>query len=181
MSRSMQSVSRTQNCRVWPWSIGRSSNFSCRIATYTKSYFLTARLAARRMVEKRSGVIMTVTSIPSRTAIPVGGEALLRQWGTVEALTPKSIRRTRTSRHSRGWSATAGMPEWGPIKEVFGLHAKAWGISWGWIEEITMGRTNTRRLSTLAEMANTAAFMASDRGKRDHRNYRQFEHRSLDD
>jgi NAD(P)-dependent dehydrogenase (short-subunit alcohol dehydrogenase family) len=44
--------------------------FSLPIATYTRSYFLTARLAARRMVANRSGVIMTVTSIPSRTGIP---------------------------------------------------------------------------------------------------------------
>src|SRR5258708_6677780 len=45
--------------------------FSLPIATYTRSYFLTARLAARRMVAKRSGVIMTVTSLPSRTALPL--------------------------------------------------------------------------------------------------------------
>ena len=47
--------------------------FSLPIATYTRSYFLTARLAARRMVANRSGVIMTVTSIPSRTGIPLVG------------------------------------------------------------------------------------------------------------
>src|ERR687898_2151026 len=32
--------------------------FSLPIATYTRSYFLTARLAARRMLANRSGVIM---------------------------------------------------------------------------------------------------------------------------
>ncbi len=35
------------------------------IETYARSYFLTSRLAARRMVAKRAGVIMTVTSTPS--------------------------------------------------------------------------------------------------------------------
>src|SRR6266516_7320667 len=49
--------------------------FSLPIATYTRSYFLTARLAARRMVAKRSGVIMTVTSTPSRTGTPLVGGA----------------------------------------------------------------------------------------------------------
>ena len=44
--------------------------FSLPIATYTRSYFLTARLAARRVVANRSGVIMTVTSTPSRTGTP---------------------------------------------------------------------------------------------------------------
>src|SRR5207248_1439303 len=47
--------------------------FSLPIATYTRSYFLTARLAARRMVANRSGVIMTVTSTPSRTGTPLVG------------------------------------------------------------------------------------------------------------
>jgi NAD(P)-dependent dehydrogenase (short-subunit alcohol dehydrogenase family) len=47
--------------------------FSLPIATYTRSYFLTARLAARRMVANRSGVIMTLTSTPSRTGTPLVG------------------------------------------------------------------------------------------------------------
>ena len=47
--------------------------FSLPIATYTRSCFLTARLAARRMVVKRSGVIMIVTSVSSRTGIPLTG------------------------------------------------------------------------------------------------------------
>ena len=57
------------------------------IATYTTSYFLTARLAARRMVANRSGVmIMTVTSTPSRTGTPFigGGGAAM---AAVESLT----------------------------------------------------------------------------------------------
>ncbi len=32
---------------------------------YLKSYFLTARLAARRMVPNKSGVVMTVTALHS--------------------------------------------------------------------------------------------------------------------
>src|SRR5258708_23209702 len=60
--------------------------FSLPIATYTRSYFLNARPAARRMVANRSGVIMTVTSTPSRPCTPLlggGGPAL----AAVEALT----------------------------------------------------------------------------------------------
>ena len=40
--------------------------FSLPITAYTTSYFLTARLAARRMVANESGVILTVTAIPAR-------------------------------------------------------------------------------------------------------------------
>src|SRR5919198_816543 len=36
------------------------ARFSRPIVAYTSSYFLTARLAARRMLAKKSGVIMTV-------------------------------------------------------------------------------------------------------------------------
>ena len=135
--------------------------FSQPIATYTRSYFLTARLAARRMVANRSGVIMTVTSIPSRTGIPLvggGGPAM----AAVEALTrdlsaelaPQGIRVV-------GLRPQA-MPETGRIKESFELYAKASGMTWEQFHELSAGRTHTRRLSTLAETANMAVFMASD-------------------
>src|SRR5262249_39641531 len=41
--------------------------FSLPITSYATSYFLTARLAARRMLAHKSGVIMTVTALPART------------------------------------------------------------------------------------------------------------------
>jgi NAD(P)-dependent dehydrogenase (short-subunit alcohol dehydrogenase family) len=135
--------------------------FSLPIATSTRSYFLTARLAARRMVANRSGVIMTVTSIPSRTGIPLvggGGPAM----AAVEALTrdlsaelaPLGIRVVGLR--------PQGMPETGRIKESFDLYARASGMTSEQFHESSAGRTHTRRLSTLAEMANVAVFMASD-------------------
>ena len=47
--------------------------FSLPIATYTTAYFLVARLAARRMVASKSGVIMTATTQHSRIGIPLVG------------------------------------------------------------------------------------------------------------
>jgi NAD(P)-dependent dehydrogenase (short-subunit alcohol dehydrogenase family) len=135
--------------------------FSLPIASYTRSYFLTARLAARRMVAYRSGVIMTVTSVPSRTGTPLvggGGPAM----AAVEALTrdlsaelaPQGIRVVGLR--------PQGMPETGRIKESFERYAKASGMTWEQFHELSAGRTHTRRLSTLAELANVAVFMASD-------------------
>jgi NAD(P)-dependent dehydrogenase (short-subunit alcohol dehydrogenase family) len=49
------------------------------IATYTRSTFLTARSAARPMVAQGSGVILTVTSTPSRSGTPMIG-AGARRW-----------------------------------------------------------------------------------------------------
>jgi NAD(P)-dependent dehydrogenase (short-subunit alcohol dehydrogenase family) len=135
--------------------------FSLPIATYTRSYFLTARLAARRMVANRSGVIMTITSTPSRTGVPfIGGggpamaavEALTR--GLSAELAPRGIRVV-------GLRPQA-MPETGRIKESFELYAKASDMTWETFQDSLAGRTHTRRLSTLAEMANVAVFMASD-------------------
>src|SRR5690242_3642041 len=47
--------------------------FERPIAAYVGSYFLTARLAARRMRAQGSGVIMTVTALPSRQGTPLNG------------------------------------------------------------------------------------------------------------
>jgi NAD(P)-dependent dehydrogenase (short-subunit alcohol dehydrogenase family) len=74
--------------------------FSLPLTTYTTtSYFLTARLAARHMIPNKSGVIMTVTALHSRTGLPlVGGygpamaakEALTRDLSA--ELAPQGIR-----------------------------------------------------------------------------------------
>jgi NAD(P)-dependent dehydrogenase (short-subunit alcohol dehydrogenase family) len=136
--------------------------FSLPITTYTTSYFLTARLAARHMVPKKSGVIMTVTALHSRTGIPlVGGygpamaakEALTRELSA--ELAPEGIRVV-------GLRPQA-MPETGTIKEAFEPRAKASGITWEQWQELLASRTHTRRLMTLEEMANMAVVMASDR------------------
>src|SRR5258706_4314719 len=55
-----------------------------------------------------------------------------------------------------------GMPDSGTIEEVYGLHAKAWGISREQFHEKIAGRTHSRRLPALREMANAAASAASD-------------------
>ena len=55
-----------------------------------------------------------------------------------------------------------GIPETPRIKESFELYAKASGMTWEQFHESLAGRTHTRRLSTLADMANVAFFMASD-------------------
>src|SRR4029453_13464958 len=55
------------------------------------------------------------------------------------------------------------MPETGRIKESFELYAKASKMTWEQFQESPAGSTPTPRLSTLAEMADTAVFMASDK------------------
>jgi NAD(P)-dependent dehydrogenase (short-subunit alcohol dehydrogenase family) len=126
------------------------------------SYFLTARLAAREMIPNGSGVIMTVTAIPSRAGFPLQGgygpaqaakEALTRSL-SVE-LAPHGIRVIGLRPN--------GIPETGSLKEAFEIRAEALGTTWDQWQEVLAARTHPRRLSTLAELANAAVFMASDR------------------
>jgi NAD(P)-dependent dehydrogenase (short-subunit alcohol dehydrogenase family) len=136
--------------------------FSLPIATYATSYFLTARLAARHMVSNKSGVIMRVTALHSRTGIPlVGGygpamaamEALTR--GLSAELAPQGIRVV-------GLRPQA-MPETGTIKEAFEPRAEASGMTWEQWQEMLASKTHPRRLMALEEMANVAVFVASDK------------------
>jgi NAD(P)-dependent dehydrogenase (short-subunit alcohol dehydrogenase family) len=138
------------------------AQFSLPITAYTTSYFLTARLAARRMIPNKSGVIMVVTALHSRTGIPlVGGygpaqaakEALTRDL-SVE-LAPHGIRVLGLR--------PQGMPETRTIKNAYEPRAKASGMTWEQWQQLLAARTHPRRLMTLEEMANVAAFMASDK------------------
>jgi NAD(P)-dependent dehydrogenase (short-subunit alcohol dehydrogenase family) len=136
--------------------------FSLPITTYATSYFLTARLAARRMIPNESGVIMTVTALHSRTGIPlVGGygpamaakEALTRDLSA--ELAPAGIRVV-------GLRPQA-MPETPAIKDAFEPRAEASGMTWEQWQQFLASRTHSRRLMTLEEVANMAVFLASDK------------------
>jgi NAD(P)-dependent dehydrogenase (short-subunit alcohol dehydrogenase family) len=139
-----------------------AGQFALPITAYVTSYFLTARLAARHMIPNSSGVIMTVTALHSRTGLPlVGGygpaqaakEALTRDLSA--ELAPQGIRVVGLR--------PQGMPETRTIKEAFEPRAKATGMTWEQWQELLAGRTHPRRLMTLAEMADVAVFMASDK------------------
>jgi NAD(P)-dependent dehydrogenase (short-subunit alcohol dehydrogenase family) len=137
--------------------------FSLPITTYTRSYFLTARLAARRMVPNKSGVIMTVTTLHSRTGLPLAGgygpaqaakEALTRELSA--ELAPQGIRVV-------GLRPQAMPESVGSRRRFFESRAKSSGMTWERFQELLASRTHARRLMTLEEMANVAVFMASDK------------------
>jgi len=138
-----------------------AEQFLLPIATYSKSYFLTARQAAHRMIPQRSGVIMSITSVPSRMGISLTG-GLGPAMAAVEALT-RSLSAEFAPHGIRVVGLRPdGMPESGTIKEVFGIHAKSLGMSSEKFHEMIAGKNHRRRLATLAEMSNVAVFMASE-------------------
>ncbi|WP_217621819.1 SDR family NAD(P)-dependent oxidoreductase [Streptomyces lunaelactis] len=137
-----------------------AEQFSLPITSYATSYFLTARLAARRMIPSKSGVIMTVTALPSRTGTRLNGgygpaqaakEALTRDLSA--ELAPQGIRVVGLRPH--------GMPETSTMREVF--DAKASGMTWEQFQEYLASTTHPRRVMALDEVANMAVFMASDK------------------
>ncbi|GAA2395967.1 SDR family oxidoreductase [Dactylosporangium salmoneum] len=136
--------------------------FERPLAAYPRSSFITARAAARRMIGQGSGVILTITASPSRTAVPLMG-GMAPAWAAVEAM-------------SRGLAAelgphgvrvvclnAAGMPETAQLTEVYGLHAEAYGITGDDFHARMAERTLRKRLPTVAEIADAAVFAASDR------------------
>jgi NAD(P)-dependent dehydrogenase (short-subunit alcohol dehydrogenase family) len=136
--------------------------FSLPITTYATAYFLTARLAARHMIRNGSGVIMTVTTLQSRTGFPTAGgfgpamaakEALTRELSA--ELAPHGIRVVGLR--------PQGIPGTDSLKEAFEPRARASGMTLEQFQELGASRTHTRRLSTLADLASTAVFVASDK------------------
>jgi NAD(P)-dependent dehydrogenase (short-subunit alcohol dehydrogenase family) len=136
--------------------------FALPLTSYTTSYFLTARLAARRMIRRKSGVIMTVTALHSRTGLPlVGG------YGPAQAAKEALTRDLSAELAHQGIRVVGlrpqAIPESSTIKEAFEPRAKASGMTWEQWQELLASRTHTRRLMTLEEMANMAVFLASDK------------------
>ncbi|MGH7233056.1 MAG: SDR family NAD(P)-dependent oxidoreductase [Nitrospiraceae bacterium] len=128
-------------------------DFTFPINTWTSTQFLTARAAARHMIAKRKGVILTIAASPARLAIALTGgfgvacaaiEGLSR--ALAAELGPQGVRVVCLRAHrigDSGFGADLPMAE-----DEF--------------RSFLEGMTLLKRLPMLAEVANTAAFLASD-------------------
>ncbi len=135
--------------------------FARPIAFLTGSNFITATAAARHMSGRGSGVIVTLTAVPGRMpANMIGGSA--PAWAAVEAFSrslalevgPVGIRVVCLRSHA--------IPETPLIEENFATAAPAAGVTPAQFQEMLEQGTMLKRLPTLAEVADTAAFIASD-------------------
>ena len=137
-------------------------DFARPITNAIRAQFLTARAAARHMTKRGSGVIMAITAATAHQVIPnVGGtavafdaiESLCRQLAC--ELGPRGIRVV--------WLQTTGIPE--AISTALDLFPD-YGLGQMTREELIawlQGKTMLDRLTSLTEVGNVAAFMASDR------------------
>jgi 3-oxoacyl-[acyl-carrier protein] reductase len=135
-------------------------DFARPITTAVRTQFLTGRAAARHMVQRGAGVILAITATTARLTVPnVGGtgvtfdaiESLCRQWA--RELGPHGVRVV--------WLQTTGIPEalaheavpdYGTGREMTREEHIAW------MRQGTM----LNRLTSLADVGNAAAFIASD-------------------
>src|SRR4029453_3160356 len=126
----------------------------------TRTQFLTARAAARRMIQQGSGVILSITVAP--TPVPHHGgygvacAAVEGLWRSLAAeLGPHGVRLVILR--------SAGSPDAPDIKQTFERHARAAGISAEEFLAQASSGTLLGRLPLLSEVAEAAVIMASDR------------------
>jgi NAD(P)-dependent dehydrogenase (short-subunit alcohol dehydrogenase family) len=137
------------------------SDYMLPINRATRSQFVTACAAGRRMSKSGAGVILMLTASPGRIgAANVGGfgpacaalEGFVRQLGG--ELGPQGVRVVCLR--------SAGSPESPGVREVFELHGKAKGMSAEQFAQNLADAAPLRRLPSLGEVANVAAMLASD-------------------
>jgi 3-oxoacyl-[acyl-carrier protein] reductase len=125
----------------------------------TRTQFLTAKAIAPHMIKQRSGIIMMITATPSRIGWPlVGGfgtacaalEGLSRQLAA--ELGPKGVRVICLR--------SAGSPE--SIPDTLDAFTAGKGITRDEFIASLKEMTLLKRLPSLADVGNVAAFMASD-------------------
>jgi 3-oxoacyl-[acyl-carrier protein] reductase len=126
-----------------------------------RSQFLTACAVARHMVQRGKGVMLTITAGPPEAVENIGGfgpacqtiEGLWR--GLAAELAPKGVRLICLR--------SAGSPDSPDFQEMVRQHMAVTGISRdAFLAELGKG-TLLKRLPLLAEVADVAAMMASDR------------------
>ena len=134
-------------------------DFMGPILTGMTTHFLTARAAGRRMAERGSGVILTLSSSAVRGFVPgvyLGGFGIA---GTaIEALT----KLLAAELGPQGVRAVCLRPE-GIPESWEGASTEGWSAPAAEIEAQIKARSVLGRATTLADVGNAAAFLASDR------------------
>ena len=142
------------------------ADFAHPVSAYTRTHFITAKAVARHMAAKRAGVILLMSTpgayLPGTGYLGYGvacaaKEALSRLLAA--ELAPSGIRVICLRPHAIPEATMAGSHS----REVFRPAAARAGLT---VEQMLAGAaegTLLKRLPTLAEVADVAAFMASDR------------------
>ncbi|CAA9390804.1 MAG: hypothetical protein AVDCRST_MAG55-86 [uncultured Rubrobacteraceae bacterium] len=134
-------------------------DFMRPVVTGTTTHLLTARAAARRMAERGSGVILTLSASAVRAYFPgvhVGGFGVA--CAAIEALTKQLAAELGPSGIRVNCLRSEGIPE-----SWEGVSTEGWSGPMAEIEAGLKARSLLGRVTTLADVGNAAAFLASDR------------------
>lgn len=138
-----------------------TESFFLPISTYIKSQFITAKAAARFMIRRKSGVILFHTPDPARLAAPLMG-GMAPAWASMEALSRNLSLELAPLGIRTICIRTTGLPETETITVSFGLHAQASGMTRQQLQALLENMSHTKKLTTLAELANALVFASSD-------------------
>jgi NAD(P)-dependent dehydrogenase (short-subunit alcohol dehydrogenase family) len=137
------------------------------IDAYLRTNLITTKAVAPHMTARRSGTILTLSAGASRVAVP-GSLGYGTTCAAIEALTqrlavelgPSGVRAVCLRPHLIADGASHGSY----TGELFGRRAAAAGVSVEqWLERSAEDVTLLGRLPSLAEVADAAVFLASDR------------------
>jgi NAD(P)-dependent dehydrogenase (short-subunit alcohol dehydrogenase family) len=138
-----------------------TESFFLPVSTYSKSQFITAKAAARFMIRRKSGVILFHTPDPARVAAPLMG-GMASAWASMEALSRNLSMELAPSGIRTVCVRSTDLPETETIAVSFGLHAQASGMTREQLQGFIENMTHTKRLTTLAELANGLVIASSD-------------------
>lgn len=138
------------------------SDFISPVVTAMQSYFITATAACSHMRLKKSGVILAITANAAKRPYENSGG-----FGVSCAAIEGFCRQLAMEEGRHGIRVvcmrSAGSPDAPGVDDVFNTHAENAGISREDFEKEFAERTMLKRLPRLAEIANTAVLVASDK------------------
>jgi 3-oxoacyl-[acyl-carrier protein] reductase len=135
-----------------------SEDFLSPISTGATTHFLTGRVAGRRMARQGSGVILTLSASAVSAFVPgvyLGGFGIACT--AIEALTKQFAAELGPSGIRVNCLRLEGIPE-----SWEGVSTEDWSASTAEIEAAIKARSLLGRVTTLADVGNAAAFLASD-------------------
>lgn len=148
-----------QDVQLIPFVEMSPEDFTRPILTATRSNFLTARAAGRRMAQRGSGVILTLSSSaagpPNPAAAPIGGFSVACT--AIEAMTAYLA----AELGPQGIRVVCLRPEGIPESWV-GAPTEGWSRPPQEVEAQLKAASPLGRVTTLADLANVAVFMASN-------------------
>jgi len=148
-----------QDVQLIPLADMSSEDFMRPITIGATTHFLTARAAAMYMARQGSGAILTFSASAVRAFVPgvhVGGFGIACT--AIEALTKQLAAELGPNGIRVNCLRSEGIPE-----SWEGAATEDWSASTGEIEDFLKQRSLLGRVTTLADVGNAAAFLASDR------------------